>query len=457
MKQDIFDDGIIFEFVDPSGTFRDKLSKKINGSYDKDIIIKFGVDPTRPDIHLGHAVIFRFLRKMQDLGCRVVFLVGDFTARIGDPTGKSKVRPEIDQAEIEHNMNTYLDQVGKVLSTDSKVFSWIRNSDWFVGISDIFGEEGSMVKLPEPLVGEVPSNTFIGKSILYENSRMQRTHLGKQGVVGITLSTFLWTLKKITHQNLIDRDMFQGRIQNGEELYMHEMMYPVLQGIDSFVLHQIYGSCDLEIGGTDQTFNMLLGREVMKFNSVEPQSVISMKLLRGTDGKEKMSKSLSNYISINDTASDIFGKVMSIPDDLMAEYFELCTDMTKEEIEAVKSQINKKENLKSIKMDLASKIVEIYHGNLAASSAFSMFENVFSNGDFPEDAVVLEVGVGEKLIDILVANNMVESKSEARRLIEAGALSEYPDKKILDTAVVVEEGEKKFRLGKKTFFIVRSK
>jgi tyrosyl-tRNA synthetase len=195
----------------------------------------------------------------------------------------------------------------------------------------------------------------------------------------------------------------------------------------------------------------------MKFNSVEPQSVISMKLLRGTDGKEKMSKSLSNYISINDTASDIFGKVMSIPDELMAEYFDLCTDMTKEEIEAVKSQINKKENLKSLKMDLAAKIVEIYHGNLAASSAFSMFENVFSNGDFPEDAVVLDASIGEKLVDILVANNIVESKSEVRRLIEAGALSEYPDKKILDTAVVVEEGEKRFRLGKKTFFIVRSK
>ncbi len=457
MKQDIFEDGRIFEFVDPNNTFKDKLSKKINGSYDKDIIIKFGVDPTRPDIHLGHAVIFRFLRKMQDLGCKVVFLVGDFTARIGDPTGKSKVRPEIDQKEIEHNMNTYLEQVGKVLNTDPKFFSWIRNSDWFVGISDIFGEEGAQVKLPEPLVGEVPGNTFIGKSILYENSRMQRTHLGKQGIVGITLSTFIWTLKKITHQNLIDRDMFQDRIKNGEELYMHEMMYPVLQGIDSFVLHQIYGSCDLEIGGTDQTFNMLLGREVMKFNSVEPQSVISMKLLRGTDGKEKMSKSLLNYISINDTASDIFGKVMSIPDDLMPEYFDLCTDMTKEEIELVKSQINKKENLKSIKMDLARKIVEIYHGNLAASSAFSMFENVFSNGDFPSDAPIIEAVIGEKLIDVFVSNNIVESKSEARRLIEAGALSEYPDKKILDTSVTVEEGEKKFRLGKKTFLIVRSK
>lgn len=454
MESDIFKDRAIAQFIDPDDKFRDKLKQKKLGNYNKDIVIKFGVDPTRPDIHLGHAVVFRFLRKMQDLGCKVVFLVGDFTAKIGDPTGKSKVRPEIDQKEIEENMKTYLDQVGKILKTDENVFSWIRNSDWFIGISDIFLDKDFLVDLPPPFSGKVGGNSFIGKAIVYENSRMQKTHLHKDGLAGITLSTFLWTLKNITHQQLINRDMFQERIKSGQELFMHEMMYPVLQGIDSFILAQIYGSCDMEIGGTDQTFNMLMGREVMKANNFEPQSVVSCNILKGLDGKEKMSKSLLNYVSINEVPSDMFGKIMSIPDSLIKEYLNLCTDLDQNKIDKLLSDM-KEENPKNTKMILAKEIVSIYHGELAGASALQMFENVFSKGDFMENAPTVEADPNLKLMDILVEKGFVESKSEFKRLIEAGAVSDFPDMKIDDPNNKVGNNERKIKIGKKTFIIIK--
>lgn len=453
--KNILSGGSISELFDPENIFENKLKGKNEGSYTKDIVIKFGVDPTKPDIHLGHAVVLRFLRKMQNLGCKVVFLVGDFTARIGDPTGKSKVRPDIDQQEIEQNMKTYLDQVGKILDLDEKVFSWIRNSDWFIGISDILSDPNATVDLPPPIEGAVSANSFIGKAVIYENSRMQRTHLKKDGVVGITFSTFLWTLKHITHSRIIARDMFQERIKKGEEIFLPELLYPVLQGIDSFVLAQIYGSCDLEIGGTDQTFNMLLGRDVMKANTLEPQSVASLKILRGLDGKEKMSKSLNNYIAINEVPSEIFGKVMSIPDDLIQEYFELCTDLSQEEINQFMSEIKNGGNPKDIKVVLAKEIVKIYHGESAALSAAAAFDSTFSRGEFPENAEILNCSKETKLMDIFVDKKVVPSKTEFRRLIEAGAVSDYPDKKINDPNELVGEETRKIKIGKKTFVILK--
>src|SRR3989344_3353304 len=283
-------------FVDPQGAFKDKLLKKINGQYKKDIVIKLGVDPSRPDIHFGHAVVLRKLRQFQDMGCKVVFLVGDFTARIGDPSGKSKIRPEIEQAEVDHNAKTYIEQVGKILRTEPSIFSWIRNSDWFTNITDLNLPDNYKVDMDVTVKGkttkiEITPNSFVGKAVVFEQTRMQVRDL-----------------------HLIDRDMFQERIKSGGELYMHEMMYPILQGIDSFVLSQIYGSCDLEIGGNDQTFNMLMGRDIMKANKTEEQAVLSLEILPGLDGKEKMSKSLNNYITITDSPSEMFGKIMSIPD-----------------------------------------------------------------------------------------------------------------------------------------------
>lgn len=440
------------EFLDPQNKFISKLQNKLETNSKQEIIIKFGVDPTRPDIHLGHAVVFRTLRKLQDVGCKIVFLVGDFTARIGDPTGKSKVRPEIEQAEIEKNMQTYLEQVGKILDLDKTKFSWIRNSDWFQSVTDIAPGAWQMFGITP-----VNPNSFVGKALRYERSRMQLTHLNKSEVIGITLSTFLWTLRTITHQQLIARDMFQDRISKGEELYMHEMLYPVLQGIDSFVIARLYGSCDMEVGGTDQTFNMLMGRDVMKANNLEPQAVLSFNLLRGTDGKEKMSKSLDNYIAINDVPSDMFGKVMSIPDGLIEEYFKLCTDIPLSEIEEINQSLTNGENPKNVKMRLAEELVAIYHGDVAAKSARASFESTFSKGEFPLDAQVYEVVSGIKLCDFLVEQKIIESKSEFRRLCESGAVSIYPDNKISDPNMIVGEGEWKIRIGKKIFIVIRSK
>lgn len=459
-NNNLFSGDDIEDFFDPDGVFLKKIEAKIGGNYNKDIIIKFGVDPTRPDIHLGHAVVFRFLRKLQDIGCKVVFLVGDFTARIGDPTGKSKVRPEIEQAEVERNMQTYLEQVHKILRTDKKSFSWIRNSDWFYGVEDIVPNLNDRVTMNVKKAGvsfdaEIPTNSFVGKAAIYEKTRMQSKMLSKEQIFSITIRGLLWTLRHITHQRLISRDMFQDRLKSGEELYMHEMLYPVLQGIDSFVLSQIYGSCDLEIGGTDQTFNMLIGRDIMKINETEPQSVVTCKILKGLDGKEKMSKSLDNYVAINEEPTSMFGKIMSMPDSLIEEYYRLCTDLSQSEINQKIQKIKDGENPKNVKIDLAKEIVKTYYTQKEAESSALAFENVFSKGEFPHDAKAVICKSEDKICDVLVLNKILPSKSEFRRLIDGGGVTDFPDVKIKDYEQKVGSKERKLRIGKKIFIILK--
>jgi len=444
--EDVLSRGI-GEFIDPENSFKDKLQKKAQGAYPKDIIVKFGVDPTRPDIHLGHAVILRKLRTLQDLGCKVVFLVGDFTAHIGDPTGKSKVRPEIEQREIEANMKTYLDQVGKILRTDPISFSWIRNSDWFYGVTDLNPKDGLAVRIGTTLVNP---KSFVGKAKLYEDTRMQKTHLKKQTTTGITLSTFMWALKHITYGRLIQRDMFQERIKSGQELYMHEMLYPVLQGMDSNVIYQIYGACDIEIGGTDQTFNMLVGRDIMKATKQEQQAVLSCELLVGTDGKEKMSKSLDNYISIIDEPNNMYGKVMSISDGQIERYFNLCTYLPKDEINKFLVDMqNEKVNPRDVKMNLARQIVALYHGEEASKNAENAFTKTFQKRETPEDVAEASTNMGALLGDALISLNLVSSKKEFQRLVEEGAIK-VNDEKIteirykIEKEIVVKVGKKKF-------------
>ena len=211
----------VSDFIDGNDSFKNKLEKKIKGEYSKDIIIKFGVDPTRPDIHIGHAVILRKLRQLQEIGCKVVFLVGDFTAQIGDPTGKSKVRPELDQKQVEKNMKSYLEQVGNILLTDEKHFSWIRNSHWFTSVSDIILPNNAKLEIgikhdDKEVKVPMAANSFIGKAFYYQKHNMQLTHLKRKEVLAITLRGILWTLRHITHSQLIARDMFQERIKKGE-------------------------------------------------------------------------------------------------------------------------------------------------------------------------------------------------------------------------------------------------
>ncbi len=445
--KDLFDRGV-GELFDPEQSFRKKLETDPSK-----IVIKFGVDPTRPDIHLGHAVVFRKLRKFQDLGCKVVFLVGDFTSLIGDPTGKSKVRPELGQKEIEENMKTFLDQVGKILRTEPEVFSWIRNSDWFISISDLvvpqkitYTDNNTGVSL------DFQPNSFLAKAAVYDDTRMQRSHLKKPQILDVTLRTFLSTLRFITHGCLIDRDMFQERIKSGGELYMHEMLYPVLQGIDSSIIGRIYGSCDLEVGGTDQTFNMLMGRDIMKFSEQEPQAVLSFKLLEGLDGKEKMSKSLDNYVAITDSPNDMFGKIMSLPDSLIPKYFELCTYTPISDIEKISKELSSgKTNPKDIKMRLAKEIVEIYHGSKQATEAQKNFTEVFSEGKIPTELPIAEVPKGSFLKDVLLEMGLVSSKSDFSRLLKGGAIELVEEKEKVSDADFKPESDCVVRVGKSRF------
>jgi len=437
-------------FVDPVGKFKEKLAKKAKGEDVGEIIIKFGVDPTRPDIHLGHAVVFRKLRQFQDLGCKVIFLIGDFTVAIGDPTGKSKVRPEIAQKEVEKNVATYLAQVGKILKTDDpKVFSWIKNSDWFVNPMDILVPENFKMEINGQ---KVPPSSTLAKAAVFDSTRMQMTHLGKKGAVNIDLVNFLWNLKHITESQLIQRDMFQDRLKSGNPLFMHEMMYPVLQGLDSVCIYKVYGGCDMEIGGTDQTFNMLMGREVMKANGQPEQAVMSMEILVGTDGKEKMSKSLDNYIGITDEPNDMLGKVMSINDNSIVNYYELCTLATPDRTKEIKEELKKgKTNPRDIKLALAEEIVATYHGKDKAVAAREAFINTFQKKEIPDDVVEIK-GNDALLGDILHAEEIVESKTEWRRLIDRGAVKRLGDKgeqKIIDPKVRATPGV--YKIGKKRF------
>lgn len=437
------------EFIDPNDAFRTKLVAKAKGEYGKDIIVKLGVDPTRPDIHLGHAVILRKLRMLQDLGCKVIFLIGDFTAQIGDPTGKSKVRPEVDQREVEANMQTYLEQVGKILLVDKAVFSWIRNSDWYQNVTDIEPKPGSLVRFRTTLVNP---NSFVGKAILFDETRMQKTHLKNPHVVNVSLKNLLSVLRKITHARLIERDMFKDRLGRGEELYMHEMLYPVLQGVDSHVLHLVYGSCDLEIGGTDQTFNMLVGRDVMKMNDQEPQSVLSVKLLEGTDGSEKMSKSLDNYISVIDEPFDMFGKVMSVPDKSLVNYYELCTYTPRERVAEIAKEIEGGSvNPRDIKMELAEQIVTLYHGSEASRTAKEGFVSTFSKGGVPENVEQVTVKKGKHLSDVLSENGIVSSKSEWRRLVDEGAVKDMEKDEAITDPFYEVNGNLTVKVGKRRF------
>ena len=441
-------------FVDPNDSFRNKLIKKAMGEYPKDIVVKFGMDPTRPDIHLGHAVVLRKLRQMQDLGCKIIFLIGDFTTLIGDPTGKSKVRPEIEQKQIEENMKTYLAQVGKILSIENDAegnilhtptFSWMRNSDWFYGVTDIFVDDKSKGtwnisdREGQERTIDLDGNSFVGKALIFDKTRMQ-TQVLKKPARGVTFATILSVLRNITLAQLIERDMFQDRLKSGEPLFMHEMMYPVMQGIDSNVIYDIYDSCDLEVGGTDQTFNLLMGRKVMEMSKKEPQSILSFELLVGLDGKEKMSKSLDNYIGITDVPNDMFGKVMSISDSALSAYLELCTFTPMNEVkEIMKSLENGKVHPKEVKMDIAEQIVAIYHGQEAAKRAREAFVSTFQNKEIPSDLTKLNGTKGSLLSDVLVEGGIISSKSEFRRLAGEGAVRINGETKIEDPFYVLNE------------------
>lgn len=416
------------KLVDPNEKFKEKLIKKARGQYTKEIIVKYGIDPTCPDIHLGHTVNLKKLRKLQDFGCKIVFLIGDFTAQIGDPTGKNKTRPNINQKDIEKSVDSYISQIDKLLTVsrdkqtnkliDSSNFSWIRNSQWFLSVTDINGGKEKVKLETKQGTIEANSDSFIGKAILFENLNMQKSFLKKNETHVITLWHLLRYMKHITYSRLIERDMFQERIKSGKALHIHEILYPILQGIDSAVLGKIYGNCDLEVGGSDQIFNMIMARDIMNIDAQEPQAVLATEILEGIDGTKKMSKSLNNYIAINDSAEDMYGKIMSINDELITKYFTLCTFTPEKIIKQYKKEMQSGKNPKIYKEKLAFEIVAIYHGEDGSKKGEKYFEDVFSNKKIPESIKIIEVSYGALISDILKQENIVSSQSEFTRKVQ---------------------------------------
>jgi tyrosyl-tRNA synthetase len=353
---------------------REEFTKALRAK--KPLRLKFGVDPSRPDIHVGHAVVLRTLRRLQDMGHVVIFLIGDTTARIGDPSGKNKTRPVLSEKEITHNAQTYLDQVGKIL--DVKKAEIRRNSEWFDKLD---------------------------------------------------FSEILKLAGNFSVSQLIEREDFKNRLASGNELGMHELLYPVMQAYDSVMLE-----ADVEFGGTDQRFNMLAGRALQKKLGQQPQQVFMAKLLVGTDGSHKMSKSLDNYIGITDKPSDMFGKVMSIPDELIGPYYELCTTVDLKLIDEVIKTIAAGANPRDVKASLARQIVAEYYDEETAVAAEKAFDKQFRDKERPDDIPTFEIKVSEviKVSDVLPQLGLASSKSETRRLMEQGGVR-------IDDEVITED------------------
>lgn len=334
---------------------RKKLAQSIK--LKRPLKIKAGFDPTAPDLHLGHTVLLRKLRQFQDLGHEVYFLIGDFTGRIGDPSGRSETRKQLSKREVAKNAKTYKKQVAKVL--DIRKLKIVFNSKWF--------------------------------------DRMKGLEFGK-------------LLTYYTANRLLEREDFTQRRNNKKPIYMSEFIYPVLQGYDSVML-----KADVEIGGTDQIFNLLVGRDLQN-NFHQPQQIIlTMPLLEGTDGIQKMSKSYSNYIGINESAKEMFGKIMSISDEMMLKYYELLTD---EDLAKVK-QLHPKE----AKVNLAKIIISQYHSSQAAEKEAEEFVRVFSQKETPQEMPKFKTDGKKTILSILTESNLVSSGNEARRLIKQGAVS----------------------------------
>lgn len=329
--------------------------------------IKAGFDPTAPDLHLGHTVLLNKMRQFQQLGHKVIFLIGDFTGRIGDPSGKSVTRPALDDAAVLANAQTYKDQVFKILDEEQTEVRF--NAEWF-----------------EPM----------------------------------SASDLIRLASRQTLARMLERDDFSKRYREQQPIALHEFLYPMVQGYDSVALE-----CDVELGGTDQKFNLLMGRELQKGNGQAPQIVITMPLLEGLDGVQKMSKSLNNYVGVDDAADDMFGKLMSIPDHIMWKYFELLSARPNADIERLKQAIDEGMNPRDVKFELGIEIVDTYHGAGAGELARDAFIKRFQQGQLPEDieAVQLDVGSeGRPLANVLVDAKLTESTSASHRMIKQGAV-----------------------------------
>ena len=349
----------------------------------KTLTIKAGFDPTAPDLHLGHTVLINKLRTFQQLGHTVVFLIGDFTGLIGDPTGKNVTRKPLNKEQVLENAQTYQEQVFKILDPE---LTQIRfNSEWM-------------------------------------------DQLGAAGMIKLAASQ--------TVARMLERDDFKKRYNNGQPIAIHEFLYPLVQGWDSVALKS-----DVELGGTDQRFNLLMGRELQKEQGIKPQSIVMVPLLEGLDGVQKMSKSLNNYIGITDAPNDMFGKVMSISDDLMWRYYDLLSFRPLEEIAELKQRVENGENPRDIKILLAKEIIARFHDDAAAEGAHQDFIQRFQKNAIPDEMPEFEIALGDDGIaigNLLKETKLVGSTSDAMRMIKQGAVKINGDK-VEDTHLVLTE------------------
>lgn len=343
----------------------DELDRALKAG--KSLRIKHGIDATAPGLHIGHAASLWKLRALQDAGHKAVILLGDTTTRIGDPTGKTKTRPELSETDIKKNIASIKKEINCILRTEPRVFELRQSSEWY--------------------------NRF-------------------------KLKDFLRLLSWVTHARLIERSMFQERIKKGGEIYMHELIYPILQGYDSVELRS-----DLTIIGSDQLFNEHMGRFFQEKLGQAPQAIISLKILPGLEGKEKMSKSLGNYVGLADPPADKFGKIMSIPDDLIIPYLEVYTDVPREKISSIGNEIKAGGNPMNGKLFLAEAVVARYHGEQRGYEEKARFLQIFSRRETPQDAesVVYERNK-DTILDLVVKSGGAASRAEARRLLQQGAV-----------------------------------
>ena len=378
------------EEIIPENELVKKIEKSLKNN--KPLNIKLGCDPSRPDLHLGHSVVLRKLKDFQDLGHTAILLIGNFTAMIGDPTGQNKTRPQLTKEEVSKNSKSYMDQAGMIL--DSKLLKIVHNGDWLskMNFSDVI---------------KLASNYTVAR--------------------------------------MLERDDFTKRYNGGQPISLHEFLYPLAQGYDS-----VHINSDVELGGTDQKFNLLVGRALQKESNLEPQVIITTPLIEGTDGVEKMSKSYDNYIGFSDSPSDMYGKTLSIPDDLIIKYFEYCTRVL--DFETIKLDFEKgNANPRDLKRRLAREIVEIYHTKQKAFKAEEDFDNLFIKKDIPDNIPEITLEEDSKLLDIMLNHAMVTSKGEGKRMIKQGGVK-LNDVKISDLNTNVSKGsESILKVGKRKF------
>lgn len=378
----------VVELIDEA-ELKSKLERRVP------LRIKAGFDPTAPDLHLGHTVLIHKLRHFQELGHQVVFLIGDFTGTIGDPSGRSETRPPLTREQVLENAETYKRQIFKILDPEKTEIAF--NSHWMDKFS---------------------------------------------------ASDFVKLCSRYTVARMLERDDFHKRLNENRPISVHEFLYPLIQGYDSVALR-----ADVEMGGTDQKFNLLMGRTIQAQMGLEAQCILTVPLLEGLDGVKKMSKSLGNYVGIEEPAGSMFGKIMSISDELMWRYYELISDRSLPEIETMKRQVEGGElHPKKVKEALAFEITARYHGQAQAKAAEDEFNSVFSAGAAPEDMPVLQVKAGEdsRPLAFLTESGLAPSRGEAKRLIKQGALS-INDAKASDPEQALGPGQYTIRLGKKRF------